>query len=197
MATTEVTGTVDEQGGVLTVGEGKDAVKYVKETDLLTAKESLAGVQTKLDAADKTQSTAVTEAETKAETARQATIRVEADVERLTDEIKGAGDNKEKVTSLTTERDTAIEAGKTTATALLELRREVIVTSYGVPKETVAEKTLDELKTFEEALKSVGALKSAGNLAIGGDSGNGASALEGVPPMELARRGYESSNKSR
>ncbi len=197
MATTEVTGTVDEQGGVLTVGEGKDAVKYVKETDLLTAKESLAGVQTKLDAADKTQSTAVTEAETKAETARQVTIKVEADVERLTDEIKAAGDNKEKVTSLTTERDTAIEAGKTTATALLELRREVIVTSYGVPKETVAEKTLDELKTFEEALKSVGVLKSAGNLAIGGDSGSGASALEGVPPMELARRAYESSNKSR
>ncbi len=197
MATTEATGTIDEQSGIFTVGEGKDAVKYVKETDLLTAKESLAGVQTKLDAADKTQSTAVTEAETKAETARQETLKVEATVERLTEEIKGAGDNKEKVTSLTTERDTAIEAGKTTATALLELRREVIVTSYGVPKETVAEKTLDELKTFEEALKSVGALKSAGNLAIGGDSGNGASALEGVPPMELARRGYESSNKSR
>ncbi len=190
----EVTGAVGEDGAV-TIGEGEAAVRYVKESDLLTVKGSRDTLQGKLDTIDKSQNAAITEAETKAETARQAALQAEATTERLTKEISDAGDNKEKVTSLTAERDAAIEAGKGTATQLLEMKQQVVIATFGVPKESVEGKTLVELTAFEVALKEVVGLKGTGNFAVGGAGGSDAGALDGLSPMELSRRGYASSNK--
>lgn len=190
----EVTGAVDTQTGILTVGEGDSAVKYVKESDLLAVKGSRDTLQGKLDTLDKSQNAAVTTAETAAETARQTTLQAEATIERLTKEVTDAAGNSEKVTTLQKELETAMEAGKSSATQLLEMKQQVVIATYGVPKEVVENKTLVELTAFEVALKEVVGLKGTGNLAVGGASGTDAGGLDGVKPIELARRGYESSN---
>ena len=193
----KVTGETGDDGAV-TIGEGDGAVRFVKESDLLALKGSRDGLQEKLDAAAKAggeaTSDAVKAAEAKAEESRQAGIKAEADISRLTEEVKAAAGNAEKVADITKQLETAQEAGKGSATELLTLRRELIVSQYGVPPEKVAEKSLDELKLYEDALKDIGVLKGAGNLAIGGGNGT-AAALEGKNPRQLAVMAYQTSNK--
>lgn len=187
---TEVTGTVDEKDGTVTVkdAEGKE-VRYTKESDLLAVKGSRDDLQLKLTAAEAAKGTAVSEGEAKAGEAKNAQIKAEAEVERLSDEIKTHTGTVGELASLKTQLETAQEAGKSSATELLELRRTHIVNTYRVPPETVNEKDIDELKLFEEAIKAViGA--NPGNYAIGGGGGGAANALEGKSPQELAQMAY-------
>lgn len=188
----EVAGVTNEDGTIAVKdAEGKE-VRYAKESDLLVLKESRDSLQTKLAAAEKERGTAVSEAETKAAEAKNAQIRAEADVERLSDEIKTHTGTAEELTKLKTQLETAQEAGKNSATELLELRRNAIVTNYKVPPDTVKDKDLDQLKLFEEALKAVvGA--AGGNYAFGGAAA-GTTVPQGSP-MELAQAAYAEPKK--
>lgn len=194
----QVTGAVGEDGAV-TVGEGDKAVRYVKESDLLAVKGSRDTLQTKLDEANKAggeaTSEAVKAAEAKGEEHRQTGIKAEADISRLTDELKAATGNAEKVTELTKQLETAQEAGKGSATELLTIRRELIVSQYGVPTTSVAEKSLDELKLYEDALKDIGVLKGSGNLALNAGNNGNTSQFEGKSPRQISVDAYASSNR--
>ena len=187
----EVTGVVDEKDGALTVGEGDKAVRYVKESDLLTIKGSRDTLQTKLSEAEVAKATATEEskaAAAKVDEATNAKTQAEAKVESLTEDIKKHTGTTEELTRLQTELATAQEAGKSSATELLELRRTFIINTYKVPPETVKEKSLGQLKLFEEALKAVVG-GAGGNYAFGG-GGGGSQSLEGKSPMELAQMAY-------
>lgn len=189
---TEVTGTSNEDG-TLTVKdtEGKE-VRYAKESDLLAVKGSRDDLQKKVEAADAAKGTKSPEtivAEKAADEAKNAQVKAEAETERLTEEIKIHTGTTEELEKLKTELKTAEEAGKSSATALLELRRTFIIGTYKVPPETVNEKDLKQLELFEEALKAVIGGAGTGNYAIGG-GGGGAGSLEGKSPMELAQMAY-------
>jgi len=184
----EVTGVADEKDGSITVGE----VKYVKESDLLAIKGSRDSLQDKLTAAEAL-GVKVTEADTKVAVANQERLKAEAKVESLTEEIKTHTGTTEQLKQLQAELVTAQEAGKSSATELLELRRTFIVSNYKVPPDTVKDKDLAGLAVFEEALKAViGA--HGGNYAFGG-GGGGAGSLEGKTPHELAKMWYEQQKK--
>ena len=62
------------------------------------------------------------------------------------------------------------EAGKA-----LELKRANLVLQYGIVPDTIKEKNMTELDSFEEALKAVSTAKGGvGNYALGGGSGDAA-----------------------
>lgn len=187
----EVTGVVNEDKTITVKdNEGKE-IRYSLESDLLAVKGSQEALQTKLTAAEADKGTATqasVEANAKVEEATNAKIQAEAKVESLTEEIKKHTGTAEQLVKLQADLVTAQEAGKSSSTELLELRRTFIVNTYKVPPDTVKEKDLDQLKLFEEALKSVIGSK-AGNYAFGG-GGGGAGSLEGKSPMELARMAY-------
>lgn len=193
----EVTGVVDEKDGTVTIkdSEGKD-VRYAKESDLLTIKGSRDELQKKVDAAEATKGTKspeTIEAERVAGEAKNAQIKAEAKVESLTEEIKTHTGTAEELTALRGKLEAAQTAEKSSATALLELRRTYMITTYKVPPDTVNEKTLDQLALFEEAIKSV-IDAQGGNYAFGGGSG-GANLLEGKSPIELAQMAYAEQKK--
>lgn len=197
MGNETVTGTVDEKEGVLTVGEGEAAIRYVKEADLLAVKGSKESAVEKAAAEAKTaaetaHATAIKEATDAVDTEKNKLLQAEAKVTGLQEQITKGGVSEEELTRLKGELVTAKTSGESLGTKYLELKRDVIVKTYGVPKETVASKDLTALTVYEEALIAVIGDKNLGNFAAGG-GGGGAAALQGKSPQELAQMAYEQS----
>ena len=155
------------------VVEGKvqvDGKKFVPESDLIAAKNSLEGKMTTQQTAHETAINAAKLAEseglktiatlnakiTENEQARQAGA--------VTDEA--AAKNK-------TDLDAALASIETLTSGALEMRRANLVLQYGVNADTIKEKSLAELNAFEEALKAVGTARNAGigPYVVGGGSG--------------------------
>ena len=187
----EVTGTVNEQDGTLSIKDAAGAeVRYVKESDLLAVKGSREGaVKTAEAAAVADKEAAIAAANTALDTEKTRALQAEAKVTSLEEQIsKGVGSAAELAKA-----QADLVAAKTSSEALgnkfLELKRNTIVTNYKVPVETVASKDLAALEVFEEALKAVLGDKNIGNFAAGG-GGGGANALLGKKPMELAVEAY-------
>ena len=191
---TELSGTVDEKDGALVVKEGDKTVRYVKESDLIAVKESRVSKEDVARAVQEATVTATAEATSKIDEAHQKALRAEARVSSLEEQItKGGGDAAELVkatAALATAKTSSEELGN----RFLELKRNVIVQTYRVPKETVAKKDLAALDVYEEALKAVIGDKSVGNFAIGTGTG-GQSPLVGKDPMTLAVEAYTQSKK--
>lgn len=188
----EVTGTVDEKDGALVItGEDGKATRYVKEADLLAVKGSRESIEKAVKEAETARDTATRDAETKVEVERQKVLQAEARISSLQEQISQGGASTAELAKAKQELETAKKSGEELGNKFLELRRNVIVAAYGIPKETVDSKNLSELDLYEEALKAVLGTKSIGNYAVGG-GGGGANALVGVKPMELARMAYES-----
>ena len=188
MATEEITGVADAEAGTITVKEGDADVQYVKAASLKEVTDARDELQSQIDKTDTTKSAETKEAEGKAAEANQQKLQSEAKVEKLEEQIKEHTGTAEELTRLKGELGTAQTAAEETTTELLTLRRAFMISKYKVPPETVNEKSLEQLKVFEEALKAViGA--SGGNYAFG-SAGGGANALEGKSPMELAQMAY-------
>jgi DNA repair exonuclease SbcCD ATPase subunit len=192
MATGEVTGAVSEDGAVVIKGEDGSETRYVKESDLLTVKGSKENIEKAVREAEAARDAATKDANEKVETAHQKVLQAEARVSSLEEQAKQGGATVEELANAKQALETAKKSGEELGSKFLELRRSVIVSAYGVPKETVESKSLEELDTFEEALKAVVGSKGLGNYAVGG-GGGGANALEGKSPMELAQLAYSES----
>ena len=188
----ELSGTVDEKDGTLTVRdtEGKE-VRYVKESDLLAVKESRKSKEDVAREVESAKTAAIAEANTKIEAEHQKALQAEARVSSLEEKIAEGGVDSAELAKAKAELEAAKKSSETLGNKHLELRRSVITATYGVPKETVASKDLAALDLYEEALKAVIGDKKLGNFAIGG--GGGASALQGKKPMELAIEAYSHS----
>lgn len=189
----EVTGTVDEKDGTLTI-KGEDGVetRYTKESDLLAVKGSKESSEQAAKDATAAKDAAVTEADTKVAAEHQKVLQAEARVSSLEEQISKGGGTTAELEQAKAELATAKTSSEELGNKHLELRRSVIIATYGVPKETVASKDLAALEVYEEALKAVIGDKKLGNFAVGGGQG-GNQVLQGMSPMELAREAYAQS----
>ncbi len=185
----EVTYAANEDGSISAKGADGVEIRYAKESDLLAVKGSRDELQKRVDAAT-TDATANATANTAAaEESRQAVLKAEAKVSGLEEQIAKGGGTTAEVTQLKSDLETAKTSGEKLTGEFLELRRATISQAYGVPKETVDSKNLEELGVFEEALKAVMGNKGIGNFAVG-TSGGGTNPLEGKKPLELAQLAY-------
>jgi len=156
-----------------------DGKKMVAESDLIAAKRSLeTQMQTqqeahtqaidtaRLELSDAQKQVATLNAElTKAREARGQGATTDEEVARITQEL---ADAKKSVETLTAE-----------AAKSLELKRQLLITQYpGVTAEQLADKTMTQLDSFEEALKALAGGRGGGPgpYAIGG-AGAGAAQM--------------------
>jgi len=189
----EVTYSVDKDGSLVAKGtEGE--VRYVKESDLLALKGSKETIEKRVRELEEASRTGGAGAQAELETTRQKVLQAEAEVERLKEKMESGTVTATELERAKAELATAKSSGEELSNKLLELQRNLIVATFGVPKTTVDnKKSLQELEVYAQALEDVTG-KKLGNYAAGG-GGGGAADLTGVSPMELARRGYEQSSK--
>jgi hypothetical protein len=187
---TTVTGTADEKDGTVII-KGSDGIdiRYVKESDLLAVKGSRESLEQSAKAADAAREKAIAEGNSKFDAERQKALQAEARISSLEEQIKNGAGTSAEVARLSAELEAAKKSSEVLSTKHLELRRNFITATYGVPKETVLTKDLAALDTFEEALKAVMGDKKLGNFAVGG-GGGGASSLQGKKPLDLAVEAY-------
>ncbi len=190
----DVTYTAGQDGAVTAKEEGKGDVRYVPESDLLAVKGGKETGEKAATEAATVAATALTEATGKVETEHQLVLQAEAKVIGLEEQIKVGGGSAAELATARAELETAKKSGEEHGTALLTLRREVIVARYGVPADKVETKDLAALAVYEDALKSVIGDKKLGNFAVGA-GGGGSAALEGKKPMDLAVEAYSTSNR--
>ena len=166
--------------------DGKE-VRYAKESDLLAVKGSREAAEDRakeLEASSKDGEKAVEQLES----TRQELLRAEAEKERLQGIVDSGTATAAELEQAKADLETAKKSGEELSKGLLELQRTMIVSTYGVPKATVEEKSSEELKVYAQALADVTG-KQLGNYAAGGGSGGGD--LSGKSPLELAIMAYE------
>ena len=192
MADNNKTFTVEKDGTLIITDENGANVRYVKESDLLAVKGSKESTEKAVKEAVAARETAVAEANSRFEAEHQKVLRAEARVSGLEEQVTKGGGSAAELIRAQAELVTAKKSSEELGNKHLELRRNVIIQTYGVPKETVGSKDLAALEVFEEALKAVIGNKKVGNFAVGG-GGGGANALQGRSPMELAVEAYSRS----
>jgi len=189
--TDELTYSLDSKDGTVIAKDNKGVeVRYVKESDLLAIKGSK---ESAIKDAETAKTQAIADATSKVEAEHQKVLQAEARVSSLEEQIKQGGGSAAELVKAKADLEATKKSSEMLGNKHLELRRSVIVATYGIPITTVATKDLAALDLYEEALKAVIGDKKLGKFAIGG--GGGASALQGKSPIELARDGYASSNK--
>lgn len=172
--------------------EGKE-VRYSKESDLLAVKGSSETAEKKAKENLEARQAEVDTANTNLETTRQQVLQAESKISTLEEQIKEGSGSKEELENVKQELEAAKKSGVELNSKALEYRRQIVVATYGVPADTVKDKTMEELNYYEEALKAVIATKGIGNYAIGG--GGGGEGLAGKSPIELARIAYNQPRK--
>ena len=170
-----------------------ETTRFVKEADLLSIKGSKESVERAAKEAESSRDRAIAEANSKVEVEHQRALQAEARVSSLEEQVTQGGGNAAELVKAKADLEAAKKSSEALGIKHLELRRNVITATFGVPKETVANKDLAALEVYEEALKAVLGEKRAGNFAFGG--GGGAQSLQGKSPLDLARDAYASSNK--
>ena len=149
-----------------------DGKKVVAESDLIAAKKSLEGQI-------ETQQTAHTQALDTAKLELSDERKISANLNAKVTEAEQARESgvisAEELTRIKGEAETAKGSLESANKRILELRVASIVANSGgtVTAESLAEKTLEQLDSFEEAMKAVIASKGggAGKYAIGGGLG--------------------------
>ncbi len=184
MSDNDKTYTVNEDKTISVKDSGGNEVRYAKESDLLTVKGSAETIKAKADDVSKAAETA----SASLATTRQDLLRAEAKISNLETQVAENTGSKEELDKAKSELETAKTSGQELTTKTLEYRRQIIIATYGIPADTVNEKSMSELDSYEEALKAVIATKGIGNYAGGG--GGGGQNLEGMSPLALARAGY-------
>ena len=192
---TPVSGVVDEKDGTLIVGDGDKAVRYVKESDLIAIKEGRKSREDVAKEVEAAKAGVLAEANAKLDAEHQKALQAEARVSSLEEQIAQSGGSAAELVKAKADLEAAKKSSEALGNKHLELKRSVIVATYGVPLATVATKNLAALDLYEEALKAVMGDKRLGNFAIGSGGGGGTGALQGKSPIDLARDAYASSNK--
>lgn len=189
---TPISGTYDEKEGIIVVGDGDKAVRYVKESDLLAVKGSRVSKEDVAKEVDKAKQETLAESTAKLETEHQRAIQAEAQTQSLQEQIRKGGVTGEELVKLKSDLETAKKSGEILGSKYLELKREVVIKTFNIPKATVEKKSLNELEVFEEALKAVVGTAGTGNYAFGSSPG---APTDTLTPYERAQRAYSSSNK--
>ena len=171
--------------------EEKSDAKMVPEADLIAIKK---GLQKDLKDAEKAHTEERDTLTKNLDEANQNRLKAEAKVETLEEKSKSNQSvDSEELTKAKADVKTATDRGEELAKQALELRRKLIVSTYGISEDAIKEKSFDQLGFLEEALELTKTSKSgAGNYAAGA-GGGGSAAPES--PMERAKRILEEADK--
>jgi len=175
------------------VKDGKvevDGKKFVAESDLIAAKNSLEG---KLTAQQTAHEAAIDAAKLEASAAQQTIAQLNAKITENEEARKAGTVTDEEAVKVKQELETAKNSIVTLtvdANRALELRRANLVLQYGVTPDTIKDKDMKALDSFEEALKAVSTARGGGvgPYAVGGGTGEAAPQT----PMERAGKILES-----
>ena len=166
--------TPNKDGTISIKGEEGKEVRYALESDLMAVKGSAETAEKAHKEAQTAHETEVSKANENFAASDQKRLQAEAKVESLEEQLKQGGTtSKEELDKVKGELETASKNGEELTKKTLGYRRQLMVATYNIPADSIAEKTLDELDNYEEALKAVLATKGTGNLAIGGGGGGG------------------------
>lgn len=159
-----------KDGKVFVDGKG-----YVLESDLIAAKRSLESAAEKAQAAH---NQAIDGVRLELSAAQQTVADLNAKLKEAQEKAPGQGATEE-VASIKLQLDEAnkkVETLTTDAGRSLELKRQLLKVQYpGVTDEQLANKSMKELDSFEEALKAVTSARGGvGSYAVGGGTGSAA-----------------------
>ncbi len=163
------TAKVEVKDGVVTV----DGKKFVAEHHLLAAKESLEGKLTQQQTAHES---AIDAAKLEVSSAQQTIATLNAKITENEQARQAGAVSDVDAAKVKTELETTRSSLETANTKSLELRRANMVLQYGIAPDTIKEKDMTALDSFEEAIKAVSTAKGGGvgNYAIGGGVGEAA-----------------------
>jgi len=159
--------------------------KMVPEGDLLALKGSKEGLEKKLGEATAALEAAQADTAKQVEVVRQQLLASEAKVEQLEEQVKQSAGSSVELAEAKKNLEEATKRSEELVVRALDYRRQMVATTYGIPVDTLKEKTLEQLDLYEEALKAVTTAKGIGNYAVGGGGGAGSTA---ETPMERAKR---------
>lgn len=158
------------------VKEGKvtvDGKAFVAESDLIAAKKSLEGQMTTQQTVHET---AINAAKLETSEAQKQIATLNAKITENEQARQAGAVTDEEAARVKTELETTKSSLETANTKSLEFRRALLVLQYGVAEDTIKEKTMLELDSFEEAIKAVSTARGGGvgPYAIGGGTGDAA-----------------------
>lgn len=157
------TAKVEVKDGAVTV----DGKKFVAESDLIAAKRSLEG---KLETQQTAHDTAIDAAKLKDSAAQQQLATLNAKITE-TEQARLTGAVTDEEAARTKQELVTTKSSLETANAKsLELRRANMALQYGVAPDTIKDKDMTQLDSFEEAIKAVSTARgtSVGPYALGG-----------------------------
>ena len=150
-----------------------DGKKYVAESHLIAAKNSLEGQMKQQQAVH---SEAIDKAKLEVSEAQKQIAILNAKQQENEQARQAGAVTEEEAAKVKQELETAKGSIETLTGRSLEYRRELMKMRYGISADTIAGKNMTELDSFEEAIKAVSAAKGGGvgPYAIGGGSGEAA-----------------------
>lgn len=186
--------TTNDDGSLTVELEGK-STKFVKESDLLAVKGGAERKESELLAQ-------IAESNRLKDETHNQLLQVQATNEQLDGQAKESATHKQRVGELEGELNAATEGRRQLEEELLGMRRTHLATGYNVSEESLKDKTADQLKNLEEALKLTGGKTPAGKPAnIDGLTPGGTGAPVPLGVLEQAKaelkfvREHKSANK--
>jgi len=158
------------------VKEGKvvvDGKKFVAESDLLAAKNSLEG---KLTAQQTAHEAAIDAARLEVSEGQRQIATLNAKITENEQARQAGAVSDVDAAKVKQDLETSRASIETLTTSALEYRRALLVLQYGIASDTIKEKNMTELDAFEGALKAVSTARGGGvgPYAIGGGTGEAA-----------------------
>ena len=158
------------------IKEGKvevDGKKFVPESQLIAAKKSLEGQITTQQTAHET---AIDAAKLEASEGQKQIATLNAKITENEQARKTGAVTDEDAAKTKQELETAKSSIETLTNSSLETRRALLVLQYGVTADSIKDKSLPELASFEEAIKAVSTARGGGvgPYATGGGTGEAA-----------------------
>ena len=175
-ATPEPTPTPVEPTAKVEIKDGKvvvDGKQFVAESHLIAAKKSLEG---KLTTQQTAHETAIDAAKLEVSEGQKQIATLNAKITENEEARQAGAVTDEDAAKVKQELETAKSSIETLSTGALELRRANLVLQYGVAPDTIKDKDMPQLDSFEEALKAVSTARGGGvgPYATGGGTGEAA-----------------------
>lgn len=166
----------NQDGSVDLPLEGK-SVRFVKEADLLAVKGGVQNREKEWSNKEASFNTQLAEANRLREETHQNLLRTQAERDNLKEQYKDYDTHKTRVGELETELGSHKERLTKTETALAERMRQALA-GAGASEESLKDKTLDQLRSLEEAAKVFGREVKAKPANYDGGKQGGGSAPE-------------------
>lgn len=174
----------NQDGSVDLPIDGKP-IRFVKEADLLAVKGGVQSKETVWETEKAQYNTQLAEANRLREETHQTLLRTQAERDNLKEQYKDYDTHKMRVGELETELGSNKERLTKVETALVERMRQAL-TGAGALEESLKDKTLDQLRSLEEAAKIFGKELKAKPANYDGGKQGGGSAPE--TSLDRARR---------